>query len=786
MPHAKSVAKGVTVHYDLVDYDKMGLYESDVINPAQSEFDSVDHWRWFIVYNFLDNDGHDPDIWAKNKDDAGNSTRRYKFVFKWGKLGRHQIRCGATRHGAPQGYVKYDQQVEELEAILERQMTAERNKRLQNPYGELTMMWKWLYIVDSLGKQQAGKMSAQTQREHKQRIAELESRAEKLKAFLEQFNDATIQPFRAVYLARESMEEQPLRVFAAQLKGRTDRLVIADWTNLDEPRLHGVYEGRFPAWKGRTAAEIATEAFKNAVEDWEDDNRYWPGGIRYGIDTTFGNGAKVKADGMITTGDTSWTEGVAGILKKIALGAAMIGLVLTGVGSVYAGAMIVTSMVAGATGSVLSIHHRHSRGEGDLLEDAIDVLDIVANVLGVGYRAGKAATAAAAEATAERVAWRAGRTMRLKLSDKVLDAMFIGETWASGFSGILLDVKFAKRYFEIMNAAGDSPEKRANNLLGLLSEAALVGGLHGVNHKTATSGERGEFRGLLDRVDERTIVDSPGFRHADDVPAPSTSGAKPDASRGSTGSPAADVHTRPTANHQVPPTPADAPTSDVHTRPTARQPAQPDPATGNPAPRDTLVDAPKFPGHTDEGRKEVTVVNRQQRQPAAGAPAQPRGRTVKPFPPNDPAVFKTYRITDSRITLETHDNYHFTADIDQNGFVTVDIRTRINDKQSPHLGSGRENFDRMFHHFESNGHDIKGWHGMLVQDNYKAIQRAKAKNPDMTDADALFESITGRYFWQPWAASRNLRIIIDDAQDLRGGMFAFSVRFEPPPRGGTR
>jgi hypothetical protein len=318
----------------------------------------------------------------------------------------------------------------------------------------------------------------------------------------------------------------------------------------------------------------------------------------------------------------------------------------------------------------------------------------------VGYRAGKAAQRAANSAVSETVAWKMGRTLRLKLSDKVLDAMFIGEVWADGFAGLLLGVQFAKRYMEIMSATTMSPEQRANALLGLFAEAAAQGALHGVNNKVTSGIESADWHRLTD--------------------------------------------------------PTNAP--------------------------DTLVDAPAFRGDTDDGQKKVTVVNKQDRQPPAGVPAQQN--RPKPFPPNDPAIWKpSYTVTDRRIVLERVDGgYRFVADIDHNGYVTVDIQTRINDKHDPHLGTGRENFERMFHQFESHGHEIKGWHGMFVQDNYKQIQKVKAKNKGMTDEDAVLESVTGRHFWKPWAASRNLSIVIEDARDVRGGMFVFSVRFDKPKK----
>jgi hypothetical protein len=694
----KTVARGVKVEYTL-NHFTIAAHEGG--NSAALA------WNWFITYHYLDDDGIESSTWSKLKDDAGNSIRNSTvFVRKWDKVGRHLVQCVGRNRGTRElvegQYAQFPQQVEELGAILESQMADARKRKLPNPHAELTAMWKWLYNLRELGKQQAAHLSPSVRADHARRIADLERQAERLKALLEKCSE-TIWPFHAVYLAKESMEDTPLRVFLTQPRGRTDRVMIVDWTNLDEPKLHGTYEGKFPEWKGRRGAQLIEAGFKAAVEKWQEDNRYWPGGIRYEFKRSVADGEAASVRGMITTGDTTWKEDLAGVLQKIAMGAAVIGLVLTGVGSVYAGAMIVTSMVAGSTASVLSIHHRHSKGQSGFLDDAIDVLDIVANCFGVGYRAGKALQRAAGGAASGTVAWKMGRTLRLKLSDKVLDAMFIGEVWADGFAGILLGVQFAKRYADLMKASAMSPEDRANALLALFAEAAAQGALHGVNNKVTSSAESANWRNLAD----------PNLPH------------------------------------------------------------------------DTLVDAPAFRGHTDDGQQQVTVNNKQQRHPPAGAPAQPKG--PPPFPPNDPNVWKKYQITDSKIVLETKDGYHFTADVDHNGYVTIDIQTRVNDKHNPHLGTGRENFDRMFHHFESNGHEIKGWHGLFVQDNYKQIQKVKAKNPTMAADDLVLESITGRYFWKPWAASRNLSIIVEDARDIRGGMFPFSVRFEKAkPRKGSK
>lgn len=691
----KTVAKGVKVDYELVGADKSAFNDGSIASTYA--------WNWFITYHYLDDDGIDSEFWHKKTDDGGHSIENsLLFTRKWDKVGRHLVQCAAKVRGEKKfaGYASFDQQVAELDAILYRQMEEAKKKNLPNPHAELTLMWKWLYILTELHKQQSGQMTADANERHYKRVNELERNANKLKALLAKCSDE-IWPFRAVYLAKDSMEDMPLRVFVTQPRGKTDRLMIVDWTNLDEPKLHGTYEGKFPEWKGRRTAGLIHEAFKEAIDTWKDDNRYWPGGIRYEFYRRIGTTDEVEVTGMIKTGDTTWKEDLAGVLKKIAMGAAIIGLVLTGVGSTLAGAMIVTSMVAGATASVLSIHHRHSRGEGSFVDDAVDVLDIVANVLGVGYRAGKAVAGAGKGA----VAWQAGRTLRLKLSDKVLDAMFIGEVWADGFQGLLLGVDFTKKYFEIRDAKNMTPEERASAMLALFGQAAAAGALHGLNNKVVSSIEKAKWNKLMERTD---------------------------------------------------------------------------------AP-DNLVDPPAFKGDTKEGKKTVTVVNKQKRQdpvgvPPAPAPAVPAKPKAAVFPPSDPKIWKRNSVTDNEIDLRTHDGFNFNAHIDHNGYVTVDIQTRLKSdtppgyKQSPHLGTGRENFDRMFQHFEANGHKIKGWHGIFVSDNYEAVLAALKKNPD--PKAAVLESVTGKNFWKPWADSKGLKIVVEDAQDVRA-FFSFSVKFEP-------
>jgi hypothetical protein len=477
----KTVAKGVEVTYSLEKYGVSvfpdGKHASTLL------------WRWMITYHHADDDGRDPKVWTKKSDDRGRSTQNLLFTRRWDTVGRHLVQCVGKERGASEysAFVQFEQQVEELEAILDSQMSEAKRAKAPNPRIALKTLKKWYRLLKSLGRKQSANMNDAARTAHDKRLAALKSYGEKLEALLDRCGDHII-PFHAVYLAKESMQDTNLCVFLTTPKGRGDtHAMIVDWTNLDEPRLHGEYEGKID---GSTA-----NGFDNAIRAWETDNRYWPVGITYDIAKTM-----VTKHGTIKTDGKDFTEELTDFLRKIAIGAAFLSLVLFPISSVLAGAMIVTSMVAGATGSVLSIHHRHAHGEGDIFDDAIDVLDIVANALGVGYRAGKA------------IVWRTGSTLRVRVGKQVVEAMFIGEELADGFNGVLLGTQFVGRYNEIVDAKHLSPEERASAMLDLFRDAAGAAALHGLNNKIASSIEKGDWKKLLQGSDvPEDFTEAPAF-----------------------------------------------------------------------------------------------------------------------------------------------------------------------------------------------------------------------------------------------------------------------------------
>jgi RHS repeat-associated protein len=156
-------------------------------------------------------------------------------------------------------------------------------------------------------------------------------------------------------------------------------------------------------------------------------------------------------------------------------------------------------------------------------------------------------------------------------------------------------------------------------------------------------------------------------------------------------------------------------------------------------------------------------------------------RAKMDFPENNPRVFQGYERSNERVLLSTRDNFHFDANIDGRGRVGVDVMLKDRDTglRSIHkeLGYGRDNYKRMFAEF---GDDlIKGWKGLLVEDNFDAIH--KALPPNFTQAHLnsaiLNKSVTGK-FWKQWARAKNLKPVVKDAT-YRKGMVDFEVDFVP-------
>lgn len=637
----KAVAKGVMVRYSIANLRK---------SSSEGRYDRAAHnWEWWLTYHHLGDNGEKPSSKHPTKDDIGNSNRKSEFHWKFGVVGKHLVRC-AGRRPDEKGWSRYGdfpQEVAELRAIIARNAAKPLPEGMADPRVELPFIKKYAELLWAAG-------------ERGSRVTEMNRYATKLEVLLNRCDRGSIVPFRATYLAEESMEIAELRMFICYPAGRRDRLMIVDWTNLEEPRLSETFEADIPQavmYDGEGAGSRADPAttkrlaedpdklwgkgVRAAIDKWKGKNRYWPGGVQFHLWVKrLPSGHFVDIRETFITGGKDFTDTLAEWLKKIGFYVAMFALVLTGVGSSAAGAIMVMSMVAGATGSVLSIHQRRSKGQDDALADAMDMLDIVANCLGVGGKA------------AQRILWKPGRTVEIASSGaKAVRYMFIGQKYANGFSGILLGASFAKRYNDIMNAKLSAAD-RADQLLALFKEAAQGLGLHVVNQKMATAAEKAHWEKLLEKDAVPTHIDKDphvgggdGRKGSPPPPADGVPNKVKDDESGFHVVPSDGVPRAPDGGGDTTgkaPTPGTEKTDKVPaggSDKTDKVPAGGSDKTDKVATRgDTTVKTPKpdadadktepmkmtdkpgFKGDTKDGQKKVTVADKQQRNPTGGVP----------------------------------------------------------------------------------------------------------------------------------------------------------------------
>jgi len=218
------------------------------------------------------------------------------------------VQCIAKRRQRDEyvEYVPFEQQVETMDAILERQMEEAKKEKAPHPYTELIVLQKWYSILEELGNKYDSKMSDAVKAAHNQRLSELRRYREQLESLQIQKYDFVL-PFYTTYLATESMEDMDLRVFFAH-EPKKNVWMIVDWTNLDEKRLHGEYKAIF---EGMDDASI-DKHFEKALRQWELGNRYWPGGIKY--DFKWGSFSK---SGRISTDGKNFVEKLAEFLQNL-------------------------------------------------------------------------------------------------------------------------------------------------------------------------------------------------------------------------------------------------------------------------------------------------------------------------------------------------------------------------------------------------------------------------------------------------------------------------------------
>jgi hypothetical protein len=368
---------------------------------------------------------------------------------RWSFVGRHTVLCQVLFKDGGKGTLEYPQWVDTVEAVLGDIMRKHRTTKLPDPDAELSVVTRYIEALKD-----AEKMfpitNSRKKEEHDKQIAQLTEYRDKLSERLQSTNGHLRVPIYAAHLEIQTQRKSTLRAFVSRISqvGRKQTWELVDWTNAAVRELTGVYEG---------SGNSAEEAIRDAIAQWDSDNRYYNGKLTYEVPK---EAAGKAITGEFTTDGKSFWDSVAEFFSYIALGAAVVAGVVTLIapvpGSQVVSAAIWTSIFSSTTAAVINIGQRYDEGFSNWKDEAFDGLTIVGNIFGGAWlRCGKLAM----------------NTSRTGAATFVL----VGQVATDGVQGVLILQDHIGKYDQIMNDRALSPDERTKKLLELFRSLAIDG-----------------------------------------------------------------------------------------------------------------------------------------------------------------------------------------------------------------------------------------------------------------------------------------------------------------------
>jgi len=393
--------------------------------------------------------------------------------------GHHRLMAEITFEGQRRLVLDYPQEVIPLNQVLEAGPTLPARKEdAKDPEVILRSSINYLKVMEKLEGIQpppASKKEAYEKQKEQKKLF-----IEKLKERLSSTKGKPRYPMIASYYQAGNSKYVKLNVFASPMNDAGTEWMIIDWTAPHQRSTTGEYSG-----SGKTPEA----ALKNAIQNWNEGNSYPPkGGINYEFDHPNYN---FNLKHYFTTDGKSESATWASILEWAALGAAVVGGVITAVapvpGSRLASAAIwsfVFSAGAGATAGVINVGSRYSEGFSNTKDDAFDALTILGSMLGAGVA----------------VRWARGASVVVQSGTTATRYALMGMIGTDIAQGVLIGVDQLNEYDEISKDPNLTPEERLNKLLVLLSNTALTGGLivFGVKGTKADLKNIGQKSSLVD------------------------------------------------------------------------------------------------------------------------------------------------------------------------------------------------------------------------------------------------------------------------------------------------
>lgn len=424
-PSLRTVSPGATITYQL--YAKLGspVHESEVSA------------RWYAI--------NDPAVvtFLRPQIIPGPSGIDWEDAV-WSVPGHHRIVCEVSFQGKTVK-VTYEQWVAPLASFLD------SGPQLPQPGEDPATAFDGVSRLIDVMLGAAAKFPAQTkekQDEFADTLAQLESFRDKLKERLASTKNFVRHAFTAEHFDAKTQKRTALRVFLSQVEGKRWRIV--DWTNPMVRGATGEYDG---------VGDTPLDAVKDAISDWNDDNRYPDGGITLTIPQIRDLPA-LKAN-FATDGSAFW-DSVASFFGWVGLGAAIVAGVVTLVapvpGSQLVSAAIWTSIFSSTAAAVINIGTRIDEGFSSFRANAFDVLTIVGNLFG-----------------AFGVIWSRGAPLLVQTERGLLKGVIIGQITTNSVQGVMLGADHVERFKKIESDPTLSPHQRTMALLELFRAAAIDG-----------------------------------------------------------------------------------------------------------------------------------------------------------------------------------------------------------------------------------------------------------------------------------------------------------------------
>ncbi|MFZ2148959.1 MAG: hypothetical protein WAV28_17245 [Sedimentisphaerales bacterium] len=394
----------------------------------------------------------------------------------WTHPGKHTIKCCVNFTDNVKCYYEYPQWVDSVEAVAASLLKETKKEKIPNPYKEYSTVKRYIEVLKD-GEKKFPIKDPGKKKKHDERIEELETHRDKLGTRLEDTWGKDTFPIYAAHIEIEGQRRTQLRALIVRMTqpGGEEHWRLVDWTNPTHRSLTGIYDGK---------ADTKEKAIREAIDEWDDHNEYWPGRLVYEVPK---RACERIIKGEFATDGKSFWGSVSDFFSYVALGAAVVAGIITLVapvpGSRVVSGLIWTSIFSSTAAATINIGQRYSRGFSNWSEEAFDGLTIVGNIFGAGWL------------RYANVSLKSART------GTVVKYALIGQIGTDGVQGVFIAVDHIEKYDAIMNDKTLTPEERTQKLMELFRSLTIDGVMTYISIKGSKK-DMSNHKGMISKLDE--------------------------------------------------------------------------------------------------------------------------------------------------------------------------------------------------------------------------------------------------------------------------------------------